>query len=51
MYYSIDSLQFKVDSLTEVKQQIIIKKESFKINDNVLDGVELLKQNLSCVNL
>lgn len=48
---SYDSLQFKVDSLNHVKQQMIIKKESYKINDNILDGVEILKRNLECVQL
>lgn len=46
-----DELSFKIDSLNDVKQQIIIKKESYKINDNILDGVEILKKNLECVHL
>lgn len=46
-----DDLQSKVDSLNRVKQQIIIEKESYKINDNMLDCVENLKQNLKCVIL
>jgi hypothetical protein len=41
----------QIDSLEDVKQKIIIKKESYKINDNILMGVKMLKQNLLCVDL
>lgn len=46
-----DNLEFKIDSLNQVKQKIIIKKESYKINDNILNGVGILKENLECVHL
>lgn len=46
-----DELEFKVDSLNHLKQQIIIKKESYKVNDNILDGIKILKENLECVQL
>ncbi len=51
IYVSCEYMKNQIDSLEDVKQKIIIKKESYKINDNILMGVKMLKQNLLCVDL
>lgn len=37
----------KIDSLKTVKQQIVIQKE-YIISESLIEGVELLKENLKC---
>ena len=37
----------KIDSLKTVKQQIVIQKE-YVISESLIEGVELLKENLKC---
>lgn len=41
----LDYYKFKVDSLNNVKQQVIIKKE-YIVSEDLIEGVVLLKENL-----
>ncbi len=46
---SVENLQIKQDSLKNIKSEVL--KEEFKISNDISEGVELLKQNLLCVEL
>lgn len=39
--------QYKVDSLKDIKQKVIVRTE-YIVSDNIIDGVQLLKENLKC---
>lgn len=43
--YDLQQSKHKIDSLNEVKQTIIVKKE-YIISENLTEGVKTLKENL-----
>lgn len=43
--YDLQQSKYKIDSLNEVKQTIIVKKE-YIISENLTEGVKTLKENL-----
>lgn len=43
----ISELNIQIDSLDNIKQQIIIRKDDIIVSDNISDAVLKLKENLS----
>lgn len=40
-------LQYKIDSLNNIKQKVIVKRE-FIVSESLTEGVKLLQENLRC---
>lgn len=45
---SVNSLEYKIDSLTKVKRKVI--RDTFVVSSSFSESISLLKSNLECVN-